>query len=268
MQLSDAYKVLGLQPSFTLDELKARYKKVVLMHHPDKDPTAATSQTFHIITSCYKVLLAELAARKQDRPFYELRQQTATPLPRVHVSMDTPSKFDIDRFNQVFDETRVDDVYSSVGYKDWLSKQSIEDEKDRSLIKYREPSSLTDAAVTCFELGKTRVSDWSGENSSKRGLHFMDCRTAYTTRKLVDDSVVAQRKDYKTVTELEADRSNLSYQMSPSDVRYQNKLELKREKAERSRLAALEAQDRQAFERHMVSNQLLLQHRHAKSAGN
>ena len=34
--LDDAYKVLGIAPSATNDEVKAAYRKMALKHHPDK----------------------------------------------------------------------------------------------------------------------------------------------------------------------------------------------------------------------------------------
>ena len=37
--LEDAYKVLGISPTATDDEVKAAYRKMALQHHPDKVST-------------------------------------------------------------------------------------------------------------------------------------------------------------------------------------------------------------------------------------
>jgi hypothetical protein len=59
---------LGLAPPFkpvyTVEEVKAAYRKLALQYHPDKSGTPATAPRFIEITNAYETCLAELGAKK------------------------------------------------------------------------------------------------------------------------------------------------------------------------------------------------------------
>lgn len=57
MHLKDYYKLLELEPSATLPEIKKAYRRLALLHHPDKtgnDPYSAAQ--FSDIKEAYEVL--------------------------------------------------------------------------------------------------------------------------------------------------------------------------------------------------------------------
>lgn len=280
----DPYQILEIDKKspFTLDQLKAQYKKMVFKYHPDKNPNVASTPLFQILTSAYKTLLKDYELRRVDRPFHELKNASQdfmkTQPKTVNVNLNSrqdnyesvddsdeydynegSKRFNIKKFNDVFTKTKVDDVYNASGYQDWFTKADVSKEKDMSLVKYREPmSAFGSFAPGFFEFGKENVSDWSGENTKRKDLHFMDCKVAYSTQKLVDESVVKQRKLYKNVEDLEKDRSKISYTMSEKEEKYQKKLQLKQEREEEKRQKAQEKYDRIAHEKHLLSNRLLL----------
>ena len=41
MTLKEAYKILGVSKENTDREIRAKYKKLLIMYHPDSDPTRA-----------------------------------------------------------------------------------------------------------------------------------------------------------------------------------------------------------------------------------
>lgn len=260
----DPRQVLELPREFTVKQLKEQYKRIVFKYHPDKDTdTLLHSKAFHIITSSYKQLLAALQEAENVKTFIDLKRgatdEMGTRMSEQNIHM-RKKDFDLHTFNQVFDTT-CDKALMHAGYADFLSKQNVDDEKDRALVKYREPVAPSSFAASCtVELGRApeQVSDWSGENVGPRQLHFMDCKVAYTTRKLVDESTVGSRKEYKTVDDLEKDRCNVSYDMSASELKRQKKRQLKENRAEQARMLALQEHDRHAHERHLQSNKLLL----------
>lgn len=265
----DPYKILDIDKHtpFSLEQLKTQYKKMVFKYHPDKNPNVASTPLFQILTGAYKTLLNEYQMRQVDRSFQELKntsQDYMKTQPRTVNEADDyddggSRRFNIKKFNDIFTKTKVDDVYSTTGYQDWFTKADISKEKDMSLIKHREPmSAFGSFAPGFFEFGKETVSDWSGENTKRKDLHFMDCKVAYTTQKLVDESVVKQRKQYKSVQDLEKERSKISYSLSEKEERYQKKLQVKQEREEEKRKKAQENYDRVAQEKHLLSTRLLL----------
>lgn len=53
----DYHKVLGLNPDANEDQIKKRYRKLALIHHPDKNPDPKSQERFILITEAYQRLL-------------------------------------------------------------------------------------------------------------------------------------------------------------------------------------------------------------------
>lgn len=258
MESFDPYTILNIKKGFTIEELKEQYKKMVYLHHPDKNPNVANTPVFQILTAAYKILLTEHKQKSSDKQHFELKNSFTNNNNNVNYQNIDIRSFNIEKFNDVFGKTRIDDVYTSSGYNQWFQKEDISDEKDRSLVKYKEPlSACGSSAAKFYELGKDNISDWSGDNTNKKELHFMDCRVAYTTKKLVDENVVDKKKEYKNVEELENDRSNIQY-TSEEAIRYMKRKKKKEEAAEKKRIEALSNYDRIIEQKHLTSNKLML----------
>ena len=85
MYLQDHYRILGIEPSATLDEIKKAYRKLALKYHPDKtshDPYATVQ--FTAIKEAYEVLThpAKKQLYLQQRWYNRVagRKKTAQPL--------------------------------------------------------------------------------------------------------------------------------------------------------------------------------------------
>ena len=52
----DHYKVLGVARNATTGEIKSAYRKVVLVHHPDKSSSKQSAELFLKATEAYEVL--------------------------------------------------------------------------------------------------------------------------------------------------------------------------------------------------------------------
>jgi len=67
----EAYRVLGLQPHCTVDNIKSRYRELVKVHDPDtKSSTSSSSTSMEDINRAYQVLVKEgaHAVAQQQRP--------------------------------------------------------------------------------------------------------------------------------------------------------------------------------------------------------
>jgi curved DNA-binding protein CbpA len=255
----DAYKLFKLSKSFTLEDLRSKYKKLAIALHPDKPN--GSEYLFKQVTHHYKVLLKEFEKRQADKQYTELKAQSRTYIDNQPTT-SAESKFNVNRFNQVFDENRVSDP-SDHGYSTWMAKSSpnrgeidirntmgefnqdrfnkafdnipVRRENTGTVSRYKEPAPIdTSAKIGYSELGVAKLNDF-GENTTHRSLNFMDYRRAHSTSRLVDTST-ASRKQYRSVEDLERDRSKMSYNMNDRDKRLYERRLREEEDAEKMRI--------------------------------
>ncbi len=67
MQFKDYYKILGVKPDATLDEIKKAYRRLALQYHPDKNPgDKKAEEKFKDIAEAYDVLSDPEKRKKYD----------------------------------------------------------------------------------------------------------------------------------------------------------------------------------------------------------
>lgn len=140
----DALRLFNIQENYTLDDLKAAYKKLAMKTHPDK-PTGNAEQ-FQLVTKCYLSLLEKYKARENDRPFNELKQDSQSYLEdqaklRMMNKNFTSSKmggsntsgcvvdkdkFDLKLFNKIYEQNKLWDSNDD-GYGNWFSSDASEE---------------------------------------------------------------------------------------------------------------------------------------------
>jgi curved DNA-binding protein CbpA len=296
------YKILDLNKDFTVEQLRTNYKKIALQVHPDKSHLGS-DYLFKLVTLSYKTLLKEWEKRQSDKQFNQLRgdsqsyrEEQARTRNGGGGSSSTSSRsggglsigvgngFNSDRFNQVFDENKLDDS-SDVGYGDWMTQSSAKREeininnnvgkynidrfnktfesqpvdKQRKIVVYKEPEAIFSNKKMGFaELGVTNISDFSGDNLTNKSLNYSDYKIAHTTDRLVDPRAVKQRKDYTSIKDLEADRSRISYKLSEKELRSQARKQAKEQELERQRLEQISKRDKLVMKQYEQLNRLLL----------
>lgn len=278
----DPYQILGLNKKFTLQELKDKYKTIAVKVHPDK---GGTEELFLLVTKCYKLLLAEHNKRVAQKEFYDLKtdfKKSQAQPQRAHPSSKLNlDKFDLDKFNRVFSENKLEDAYDK-GYKEWMSDEPVKDivkpkgsftidsfnsrfekqeldSKNKYIVKYREPEPLLASKKMSFtEIGVDQVEDFSGDNISNKNLNYMDYKVAHSTSKIVDPRLKENIQQYKNIEELEKQRSQVSYEMDEDTMReYLARKKLEKMK-ERQRKEAIAKQERMMNEQYERVNMLML----------
>lgn len=285
----DPYRVLNItNKNFTLDELKEAYRKIALKVHPDK---GGTEYMFNLVTSCFKKLAKEYQRRVSDKQYHELKaafqqqqeQQRETPPPAAPGGQG----FNLDKFNRIFEENKIDTGIEKGGYGDFLrdtpaqeeptdlfkggkkvsndafnrmfEKQSAAQPSSTHIIKYKEPEPLmASKKIGYTELGVEQVDDYSATNITKRNLQFMDVKVAHTTTRIVDPRTVDKRKDYRSVEDLETDRGRISFHMSDKERAYFEKKQLLEKLKEEKRKETLLKADQQAMEQFDKLHRLML----------
>lgn len=283
----DPYKLLELPKNFTLEQLKHNYKRIALRVHPDKSKLP-NDYLFKLVTQAYKALLKEHERRQAEKQHNQLktgfetfsdRQRVDTP-----VKVQTGNNFNVERFNQVFEEHKIEDAVDE-GYGNWMYKSDPRREdislannlgtferskfntmfdnqsttSSKKVIVYKEPDAIPSTKKIQFaELGVTKVGDFSADNTTLKKLNYTDYKIAHTTNKLVDPQAMQNRKEYRNHKELELERSNISYQLSEKENRRLALKKAKEEEREKKRQEEIARRDQLAFAQYEKLNKLLL----------
>ena len=237
MEGLNPYEILKLPKNFTLDQLKTQYKREVLRHHPDKSKNIATTPQFQILTACYKMLLNEHKQRINVREFHELKEAYRHEEP---VRMAAPTgKFNATRFNEDFEKHHFRDKVVEDGYEQWM-KSTVQGDTvikpkvdTHAIARYKEPLPFQTGGSAYYPLGQSKIDDYSGENMRNKDLHYMDFKLAHSTERIIDPSVVKQRREFRNIQELEAYRAaQTSRPLTEKDIARQKRQELLQQKKE------------------------------------
>ena len=191
-----------------------------------------------------------------------------------------PTNFS-DAFNKVFEENRIRNSYDR-GYGKMMAKHSVNREdiditrtvsnmKDfknkfenqelnkynKQLMIYKEPEALpsSNGKLNYAILGEGKIPDFSSESNN---LLFTDYRKAHTTSRLIDPRLVKKREEYKDINALHADRSNISFQLTPEEAQRIALRKRKENEREIRRIERLKQQDMQWSDIHNRTNQLMI----------
>lgn len=296
----DPYEVLGVPKNFTWEELKVAYRNVAKLVHPDK---GGNEQMFQTVTQCFKELADVYKSREANKPHHVLRQESKEYYEKHHVQHRVPreepgpgpgpgirpeedaKKFNIDRFNQVFEDNRFDDEYQH-GYGNMMEKsskkrddisiaQTIDSyDKDKfneqfnskadpsalDVTVYREPEPLELARKIAYtELGVTKIDDFSSVNEDRRNLQYTDYKKAHTFTRLIDPSLVDSQKQYKNVKEYETARKEVvKKSLTEEEKRYHQERDQKALDDEAKRNQTLRDRDQSISDHYNKMSQLLL----------
>lgn len=262
----DPYQVLGLSKNFTLDQLKKHYKKLVLKYHPDiAINSSLNTPIFQALTESYRTLYNEYNNRDKELDHQKLKQKfndvKIQSSQNVNImDANKSSKFDIDKFNTLYEQYAIKDKASEInekGYGDWLRKDTG-DSSARAVINYEEPQPLFASRLVCNynEIGADKVKDFTNYDSK---LPYMDLMKAHTMTKIVDESSVQMPQQFKNVEQLKAHRSNIEYVMTPEEHReYELKL-LKKKKKELDRQKRIQEDAKRIEDIYNKNHKVLLQ---------
>lgn len=150
------------------------------------------------------------------------------------------SKYNMSKFNEIFEQHRRKDDPNEQGYQDWLKRFQFDPNQDEIQLqqqqqqRYLEPEPLqftqSGKNAMCYaELGLERVEDFGRRHEvcTRGGVQYCDLRMAHSTQKLIDPDTVPSREEFASLESLQEQRSKVdSIQLTPQQ----------REALERSRL--------------------------------
>tara|TARA_Y100000994_G_C15703523_1_gene446308 strand:- start:6044 stop:7051 length:1008 start_codon:yes stop_codon:yes gene_type:complete len=285
------YEILNIDKNYTSAILKSKYKELAFKTHPDK---GGNPDIFKLVTQSYLYLLKKLKEKWDDKQFTDMKNdynqykttQEQSNVENIHFSKQ---KFNIESFNKVYNEYRLDNPYDR-GYNDFINDTEeqtnnqyiFSDEfnlklfnklfdvkekteyKNQQLIKIKEPLELAGGGNNYHTLGEDYVEDFSKEYSysarNSHNLDYTDYKKAHTTSKIVDPTQ-CERDEYKDIEHLKNSRSNISYDLNDSDKQYYEEKKNNLERQESERIANLQNFDKLSARTFEMTHRAMLKER-------
>jgi hypothetical protein len=283
------WEILGLDDNdYNINNIKKAYKKNALKYHPDKAGSKYQDK-FQLITQSYIYLLKKSEEtdslnnklnKKVEKANYE--DDINEKVENIYINKD---KFDINQFNTIFEKYKLPSSFDK-GYSNMINEDiemNNDDEvfgkkfnndifnahfdniktkkKSNSIIEYQEPmaleSSLGNLNHTMF--GQDNIEDFGAVNSS--GLSYTDYKKAHVDETLLIDVNKVKYKTYKSIDQLESDRSSISYTATPEDKKRYEYLERKREEEDNFRTQQQRNYDNMIESQYRKINQKLIIHK-------
>ena len=282
MSSNNALKMFQLNEDFTMEQLKHSYKKLALRFHPDRP--SGNEQKFQVITKGYMALLEDLKMRAPQGNFIQMKQEsrnfTEQQRPSaMSVSMKpTQKKFDPMLFNKIYEENRLHKPEDD-GYANWMKDNELE-EKDiernevfgnkfninvfnstfnssikkpnDQIVKYVQPQAINASVAPSAELGIDKIDNYGGNG-------FSDYREAHSQQRLVDESEINERKQFKTLEELQKHRKNM-VPLTLEEVRALETEKKKDEDKEMKRQENVSTIDNREFDIYDKMNKRMIEH--------
>ena len=285
----DPYKILGISKNYNEQSLKKAYLKAAMKSHPDRGGTPAA---FQQVSIAYTLLKKKLKERENTHSHNDMRDQSREYIqgqanqPKVNVNMK--DNFDVNVFNKIYEDNKIPEVFDE-GYGSWMEsnpalesgegklfqngfnkdlfnstfeqykrEQTAQQSAKGQLVQYQEPEvrmsmSNQDSLVT---LGQGKITNFGGTTDN---LHFTDYKQAFTDGStLIDPSTVDAGGRATSVRGIKAQRSNLSYTMTPEDERRLAIQRVQEQKEEQDRINRLSVYDQQQGQSYEKIHSLLL----------
>ena len=252
MQKRDPYKVLGVGYDADMITIRKKFKKLVLITHPDK---GGNKELFGIVKGAYQYIFnlrkkqeAQLKKENQTLDKYAntrnlqnkkfggkdirnnvMGRKTTKQYGRDKVVF-SKKNFDADKFNNIFDEYKQNgpedpdargygNPYENGGKRmsdEQIRAMEMEEEEDRELVIYKDPEPVDlNTSIQYKDIGLDKV-DSFGKSIGKKGTGYSDYKQAYTQYKSMDTMGNVRTKEFKNMSEYKNARSKQNIDTSMS----------------------------------------------------
>lgn len=284
----DATQILGLQSNFSLNELKKAYRRAAIKTHPDRP--GGNEEQFEIVTKAYMFLIEKIKREAKDKQYDELKQdyQEFEDDREQRINIDLSKKFNLDSFNKIYSKNKINEP-TDTGYGDIMEAKKVredidipnvfskkfnvnvfntafedlkeEDNNNMQMIKIDNPAPVNSSnKIHYSELGQGKINDFgSGANIyNGNSLQYTDYKRAHVTQTKLINTKNVETTEYRNVKELEAARSNISYDMNEEDRLKQAQRKEMQKQQEIERKRRLFQRDQNIQDQYHKINQLTL----------
>lgn len=268
----DPYKILNISKIDADNEkkLKKAYLKSAQKTHPDKNN--GDDRKFKLVTLSYKLLCKKIKDKDTDKVHNDLKDGSMEFIKNQSTDVKkniNMKDFNIELFNKIYEENKLEDDFNDNGYGDWLKKE--EDvkmtkmksynkdkfnqefqkakqnlSKSKQVQKYSEPKELVCSSNidSIMVLGADKVKSYTGETN---GLQFRDLKEAFEEPTLIDINNVDISNRNTNLKDYNRERTNINYKMSDIDLQNQALKEERQKKEELLRIKRLKERDQKYF---------------------
>ena len=280
----DPFNLLKSNKNMSLEELKMKYKKLALIHHPDK---GGDRENFELLIKAYRNIDRLIDYKTNNKTHGELKRnyqsiiedQKKTQNVRLR---DTGKKLNLEKFNNVYLETRLYNP-NDEGYGDMMSESSKKRDdieidntvgkftksnfhqkfrevknqhQSSAVIEYKPPEAVvSNKNLQYSELGEGKIGNYSDQNVN--GNSFTDYKQAHSNTYLIDPSRI-KVKHYKSVDDLKTDRKNVGT-LTEDQLYAIEEAEERKKIDEWNRRERLKQNDQRIKQHFDHTNQLMLQ---------
>jgi curved DNA-binding protein CbpA len=275
----DAHALLGLVKGAAPKEIEKAYRRQAMKVHPDR---GGSQEAFTLLTKAYLSLLQQHKNERSNRMNYqEMKHESQDYIEEQGrggpAPLGTGQGFDRNKFNKLFDETRLEEVIDE-GYSEWIQQnpsntnntvngdmftdkfslnvfnstfekqRNSQDEtsEENRMIHYSEPSAAPMGKINFTELGESTITDFGKTSSLEDGkaLGYTDYRKAMTRTHLLNvQDRNSKREQYRDVDELEKARESISFEMDSTQQQHYNEWQQHEVKLENMRQQRVKTRD-------------------------
>lgn len=274
----DPFQLLAKE-KLSIPELKNKYKKLSLIHHPDR---GGSIDNFNLLNRAIKNIDTLIKFHSQKQTHSSLKNNFKQDIDSMQktTNVNIGKKFSVDKFNSVYESnkirTRDDDGYGSLMGKRTDEREDIEikrlssgkvtkDSFNNHFNQYKEKimgdievhaDALPEPSTLDRELMYKELGD-SKSNFSNMREGYTDFKQAHIDNTLINTNVKYNK--YKSVEDLEHARSN-NVTLTEQDHKLIGHQKEQEKQRELYRKQTLEENDRLMYEKFKRSNQMLLGH--------
>jgi len=264
--------------TLSIPKLKQKYKKLSLIHHPDR---GGSIDNFNTLQQAIKNIDTLIKFHSQKQTHTSLKNNFKQDVEKKQKTSNVQmgKKFSIDKFNTIYESnhirTRDDEGYDSLMDTRKNDRDDItitpmgtgkvtKESFNSNFNKYKEnilgdvvvhADSLPEPTSLNRELLYKDLGDTTGNFTNTRE-GYMDFKQAHIDNTLMNTNI--KLKQYKNVKDLEHARAN-NVTLTENDQRLLQLEEEKRKQAELYRKQTLEKNDRLMYEKFKRANRMLLE---------
>ena len=265
----DPYKILQVNYTADLDTIRQAFRKQALIHHPDRG-----GNPFHFdlckraYNDIYKYkTLQQQQLNKESRTINNLK--TERNKQKLAPQLNASQQKSIHRnFNKIFQNIKVETV-NDIGYGHLMEKSSkarddnptltsAQKFKKQQLVIYQEPEALSTLTDNYEVLGEDNIKDYG--NRANNGMQYTDYIKAHSDSnisELANLENVKNKTKYKSIDQLQNERSNITYEMSPQELhKYQMRKKQELETEERRKMQFFQHKQNIARKFNQIQNYL------------
>ena len=180
----DPYKVLGVTPQHSFEDIRQQFKRLVLRVHPDRP--GGTAEKFDVVKRAYKMIYDSHMSKRQFDRRSSMNYESYTAMRNQGTNLPRPSKTLRD-FNELFELQRKPD---DDGREEFL--RSTEKQTPLPIAIISDPQGWTnmcDETSACNANGeRCRADDYSTycKPGERKKVHAFDIKHAYQEKESVE----------------------------------------------------------------------------------